>query len=125
MPPRPSGATINNPDAEFVEIPCGECAHETRHRVLTEVSDRLDDGDMTLWRQFEVVQCQGCLSVSFCEASQFSEDMDVDENGQEFIPTTRKLFPSRVTVHSGSGLEIRHRGPAIADPPRWSWCGNV
>lgn len=96
MPSRPSDATINNPDAELIEISCGECACTTRHRVLTEVRDHIDDGCVTLWRQFQIVQCQGCLTLSFCEASQFSEDMDFDEDGQEFIPTTRKLFPSRV-----------------------------
>ena len=94
---RPQGTTVNNPDTEYVEVSCGECAHATRHKILTEVRDHLDDGDITLWRQFQVVQCQGCLEVSFCEASQFSEDMDVDENGETFIPTTRKLFPNRTT----------------------------
>lgn len=94
---RPCGTTVNNPAADYADLSCGECVHATRHKVLTEVQDKLDDGDITLWRQFQVVQCQGCLTVSFCEASQFSEAIEHDENGETFIPTTRKLFPSRTT----------------------------
>lgn len=93
---RPTEAKVNNPDAEYIEISCGEGVHITRHKVLTEVCDSLDDGEVTLWRQFQVVQCQGCLTPSFCDASQFSEDINVDEDGDESYPTTRKLFPSRV-----------------------------
>ena len=96
----PTEAKITNPDDKYIEISCGECVHATRHKVLTELQDRLDDGNVTLWRQFQVIQCQGCLTVSFCDASQFSEDVDVDEYGQQFIPTKRKLFPSRVAGRS-------------------------
>lgn len=83
----------------YVVIPCGECGRETRHKVLAETKTHWQDDKalVDLWRQNQIVQCQGCLTLSFCEASQFSEDVDYDQNsGEPFLPTTRKLFPNRV-----------------------------
>lgn len=87
------------PDNDFVKIPCGECDRETRHKVLAETKTHWQDpeGYVDLWKQNQIVQCQGCLTISFCEASQFSEDMDYDPHtGQPFLPTTRKYFPNRI-----------------------------
>lgn len=88
------------PEDMLITIPCGECDRETRHKVLTETATHREDagGVVDLWVQHQIVQCQGCLTISFCEASQFSEDMDHDPETEEvFHPTKRKFYPNRIT----------------------------
>jgi hypothetical protein len=87
------------PPDVFVVIACGECDRDTRHKVLAEVRGHWQDDRQVvdLWRQYQIVQCQGCLTISFCEASQFSEDFDHDpDTGETYLPTTTRLFPSRI-----------------------------
>jgi len=87
------------PEAEFDRIQCGSCESVTRHKVLAECKSHYQDdsGQVDFWFDHQIVQCQGCLTVSFCEASRCSEEWDYDpDTGQQFLPATRKLFPNRI-----------------------------
>src|SRR5688500_10060454 len=87
------------PDGDYAALPCGDCDRQTRHQVLAETRARWSDPQdlVDVWKQYQIVQCQGCLTISFCEASQCSEDVDYDMNtGESHLNTTRKFFPSRI-----------------------------
>ena len=91
------------PEASFVRIQCGRCDTDTRHKVLAETDTHWqdDDGQVDVWIQDQIVQCQGCLTVSFCQASKCSEEWEHDPNtGETYLPVTRKLFPNRIAGRS-------------------------
>lgn len=87
------------PDSEFSGMPCANCGRETRHKVFAKTKTHWEyaNGMIDVWTEHQIVQCQGCLKVSFCETSACSEDVDIDESGEQYLPTTRKFFPSRTT----------------------------
>jgi hypothetical protein len=82
------------PENELVFLSCLDCDRVTRHQIHAVTKSHWSDGNVDLWNQHQIVQCQGCLTISFCETSQFSENWDVDpETGETYIPTTRKQYP--------------------------------
>lgn len=50
--------------------------------------------------EYQIVQCQGCLAISFCECSSSSEDLDMDPRGDLRPQVTRKFFPNRIAGRS-------------------------
>ena len=88
------------PEEKYIIIPCDECDRDTRHKILALTKTHLQDpgGNVDLWAENQIVQCQKCLTITFSVASQFSEDMDYDpRTGDSYIPTTRKYYPNRIT----------------------------
>jgi hypothetical protein len=91
---------IINPDNKYFVVGCTHCECGTRHKVLTEADGHWQDerGIVDWWAQYQVIQCQGCLTISFCESSRFSEDWDHDpDTGEAFCPTKRVLYPDRAS----------------------------
>ena len=87
-------------ESKFVNIACGSCDRKTRHKVLAETDIHLQDpeGNVDLWEQYQIVQCQGCFTISFSVASQFSENLEYNPHtGEQFIPTERSNFPNHIT----------------------------
>ena len=51
------------------------------------------------WENYQVVQCQGCDSISFRESHANSEDLiEDDETGASFPNETVSIYPSRLAV---------------------------
>lgn len=87
------------PADSYETIPCGECDRETRHKVLARTGSHWGEanGLVDIWRFYKIVQCQGCMTTSFSEEYQCSEEMDYDpDTGEPYLPTTRKIYPSRI-----------------------------
>jgi hypothetical protein len=96
----PKNQTTTTPDAQFVGASCGACNRETRHKVLADTSTHwaYDDDQVDVWVRHQIIQCQGCLTVSFRESSKCSEEFEYDERtGGMYLPETVKLFPSRIS----------------------------
>ena len=51
------------------------------------------DSEVDNWIDYQIIQCQGCLFVSFCEESLCSADIMY---GEENPATERRLFPNRI-----------------------------
>ncbi len=84
---------------DYSQAPCGECDRETRHRILARTDTHWQSADLHIstWMEYKIIQCQGCLTISFCEISRCTEDADYDVDGNGyFIPNT-KYFPNRIT----------------------------
>lgn len=94
----PTKQLTEMPEAKFIGIPCQVCNRETRHKVLSETS--LDwsfaDGLVDVWTTHEILQCQGCLNISYAETSACSEDIDYSEDGEPYLPKKKKYFPNRI-----------------------------
>lgn len=88
--------TLNKRNGGTVVIVCGECSRPTVHEILTDVAsdDETPGGDIQVWESYLIVQCRGCLTLSFCKEARCSEDWD-PENDNELL-LRRDLFPGRI-----------------------------
>ena len=89
------------------DLPCQKCAGRTTHKALVTVDVRGSEGDdphSFEWAiDHQIVQCQGCKSVSFRSAGTGSDDYwQVDEGGYEYA-ISEKLFPPRIEGRKGLG----------------------
>lgn len=87
------------PSDKYKPIPCAQCRSTTRHKVVAQVNTHYQDssGMIDWWADNQIVQCQGCLGITFCETSQFSEDVEYDyETGKAYLPEKNKYYPSRI-----------------------------
>ncbi len=93
-------ATVKIGDAKGKEVwtACGSCGKETAHKVLAKIDehDQSADGSIDVWIDYNIVQCQGCKTVSFCQQSACSEDVEFDYEGKPEFVVTQKLYPGRV-----------------------------
>lgn len=84
-----------------VTAPCSTCGRPTRHVAIKaiEYSSEYRDGDFTIdaWDNYQIIECQGCQTISFRHLHQDSEDLEPAEDGDGLVPSDSiKLYPSRV-----------------------------
>lgn len=86
----------NETKDKIVSVQCIECKRTTRHRVIVSIDksgSEYDDGEEWSidWSdRHQVIECQGCETVSFRHLSWFSEAEDYDCDG-----TTERIYPLR------------------------------
>jgi len=86
----------NETKGKIVSIHCIECKRPTRHLVTVSLDKNGSDGDeeegwSVDWSdRYQVIECQGCETVSFRHLSWFSEAQDYDDDG-----TTERIYPLR------------------------------
>jgi hypothetical protein len=90
----------NESKGQELKLPCTECATRTHHIVLQSVDvsgeEDLDDDRWYGWYEiYQIVQCQGCKSITFRRAYANSEDHVVDEYDSE-PKMLEYLYPNRV-----------------------------
>lgn len=79
----------------FVKVACDDCNRENKHLILQAV--RLDGSELIdrqfsvdWFNEYQIIQCQGCETISFRVYSWCSECVDHDSNG-----TSETLYPKR------------------------------
>ena len=91
-----SSVVENGTKDKILSIHCIECKRATRHRVtvsLDKTGSEFDEhqGWSVDWSdRYQVIECQGCETVSFRHQSWFSEAQDFDDDG-----TTERIYPLR------------------------------
>ena len=86
----------NETKGKIVSIHCIECKRQTRHLVTVSIDKKgsesdEDEGWSVDWSdRYQVIECQGCETVSFRHLSWFSEAQDYDDDG-----TTERVYPLR------------------------------
>lgn len=90
---------VEEPEGKEIRLPCPSCANVTFHRVVVSarLSEwyRLEGYHQTSW--YQVVQCQGCRTLSFRKVTSDNDSFFYDEMKGEHIPVEREsLFPPRV-----------------------------
>lgn len=92
---------LNQSQGKKLFVACPECKRLTNHLVL--VSADLNGSD-TGWDSYEIfwssinqiIQCQGCNSLSFRKANQNSEDHPIQIGPNEWVEDIyEQLFPNR------------------------------
>lgn len=73
----------------------GSCKNVTNHIVLAEYKTSGDayNGAIQWWSTYQIIQCQGCETISFRESSSCSEDFDPSTGKMEETVT---LYPDRL-----------------------------
>ncbi len=93
---------INKLHGEECRVSCGNCSTETRHKVLQSVDVSVRENFRGEFHygadnSYQIVQCQGCDSISFRKTHMNSEDYYHDlETGEQFFETAIDVYPSRV-----------------------------
>ena len=89
--------TIENATkGSIVSVHCIECKRATRHLVAVSVdktgseSNKHEGWSIDWSNRYQVIECQGCETVSFRHQSWFSEAQDFDDDG-----TTERIYPLR------------------------------
>jgi hypothetical protein len=101
----------NRTKGDRPKVHCTKCNSETRHIVLQSVdetgSEQLDpyDAHCTIdWsNSYQIIQCQGCETISFRHLNWFSEAQDFDCDG-----TSEKLYPhtAKITLQCKDFLNV-------------------
>lgn len=90
---------INKSQNQKLSVACRDCKRSTNHLVLASTdltgSDDLGEGHVIDWNShYQILQCQGCDSISFRKASHTSEDyIQIGPNEYE-IDVFEELFPN-------------------------------
>ncbi len=98
-----------------IDISCIKCAGKTSHKVVSSYDLRgsYEEADHSFhWAtDHQIVQCQGCKTVSFRKASSNSEDwVQTSYDGDGEYVVEESVYPSRVEGIKGLG-EDRHYLP--------------
>lgn len=85
----------NKTKGKSLKIQCSECNRKTRHLILQSIdtsgSELVDQQYSVDWADhYQIVQCQGCETISFRHLNWFSEYQDFDWDG-----STERLYPKR------------------------------
>ncbi|WP_174876054.1 DUF4145 domain-containing protein [Vogesella oryzae] len=89
-------ATENGTKGKIVSVHCIECKRSTRHLVTVSLdktgseSNEREGWSVDWSDRYQVIECQGCETVSFRHQSWFSEAQDFDDDG-----TTERVYPLR------------------------------
>jgi hypothetical protein len=76
---------FNKTKDTILKILCPECKHDTRHKVLQSVETKgqveHNDDFWVDWESiYQILECQGCSTISFRRKSSNSEDRDIFED---------------------------------------------
>lgn len=78
------------------EVVCVKCAGKTSHKILASVDENGSEGDFDWHSGHQIIQCQGCKSLSYRIVSSNSEEYFYDEHGDCHHIETEKLYPPRL-----------------------------
>ncbi len=110
--PREIKYLLNKTQGEEHNLPCVKCTGKTAHKVLASMDIRGSEGDGEYsfdWStDYQIVQCQGCKTISFRKASSNSEDYYPISHDEYEYAVSENLYPSRIDGVKGLGDETHY-----------------
>ena len=98
----------NNTNGHEVNLPCTTCSGKPTHKVVASFQERGVDHLFDWTVDYQIVQCQGCKSVSFRQASTDSESyFQIAEDEWEH-DIVEKIYPSRLIDRKGLGEDTNY-----------------
>lgn len=96
---------VNESQNNEYALPCISCARSTAHKVIVSLEESGSNELIEWLSHFQIVQCQGCRTITFRSESGTSEDyIQVDEDEWEYACDER-LYPPRSAGRRGLGDE--------------------
>jgi hypothetical protein len=80
------------------QLPCAACNAQTYHLVAKSVDIEMGLLSVNSYEHFQIIQCQGCRSFSFCKVSKIT-DFEGAKGLRPTLKTRRDLYPPRVPGH--------------------------
>jgi hypothetical protein len=103
---------INKTQGREEKLPCAECDGKTHHKVLLSVDEIVEEGhgDFHIsWdTHYQIVQCQGCKTISFRRVMSNSEEFEQIGPDEYRYIVYEDLYPSRVEGRKGLEDEIQY-----------------
>jgi hypothetical protein len=95
---------LNKTVGKEYDLPCQLCDHETTHKVLASAQTLESTEDITVFEEFQLVQCLGCKRISFRSNWQSDDDVshiptkreDGSQDYEVIYDDHEELFPSRI-----------------------------
>jgi hypothetical protein len=102
---------INETQGEEEKLPCAKCDGKTYHKVLLSFDQTGEDehevGYIFYWHMhYQIIQCQGCKTISFRQWSSNSEDFEQGDDGGYVPSIDEELYPSRVEGRKGLNEDV-------------------
>lgn len=109
---------VHTEGMEPLLLPCASCVSgKKQHRVLARVTEDGSEGDSNHsfdWHcKFDLVQCGGCLRVSYRIVTSDSEDYDYDDDNKMSYNEHETLYPPRVEGRQSLGSDVWFLPPQI------------
>lgn len=96
---------INRTQGEGEQVPCSKCNGKTYHEVMLSIDkegeERGDDFDYYWNSHYQIIQCQGCKTISFRKTSSNSEDFEQINEYEDQIRVYENIYPPRIEGRSG------------------------
>jgi hypothetical protein len=101
MTERSQSVKLNEQQDREIDLPCSECSGKTCHKILVSADLHGSEGDgqwsVDWLERNQIVQCQGCKTISFRRESSNSEDWEeIDDRGTISYNKIEALFPPRL-----------------------------
>jgi len=91
-----SNANKNKIDTR--KLTCRNCDRDTFHKILRSVHSCEDYGDISVWEDYEIVECKGCKELSFHKSTANSDDWDENPVTHEISITPKsEVYPNRLS----------------------------
>jgi len=88
---------LDKSSGQEYKLPCKNCDGETYHKVLYSVNKNYGNDDVSVWQDYEIIECQGCREISFRTNYVCSEDVFYHpETGEEIPIENIELYPNRI-----------------------------
>lgn len=86
----------NKSISKIIDVPCTECKRATKHRVLTSIDLQEELHEVNYYTNYQIVQCQGCESISFRVLSVNTDNYFYDDVYDTMgLNETIVLYPDR------------------------------
>jgi hypothetical protein len=103
---------INATQGKEEKVPCSKCDGKTFHKVVLSVdhSGEEHDGDFVFYwdAHYQIIQCQGCKTISFRKTSSNSEDYEPISYDEYEHVVYEDLYPSRIEGRKGLEKEAHY-----------------
>jgi hypothetical protein len=103
----------NATQGKEVQLPCSKCDGKTYHLVRSSLDisgkeSHISGGAFWWESHYQIIQCQGCKTISFRMCSTNSEDFEPDDEGHFVEVVSENLYPSRVEGRKGLDEGVWH-----------------
>ncbi len=99
---------------KFFEAACSNCEDKVTHQILEAIDTIWIEGDSSGWESYQIIQCQGCKTLSFCKESQLAEFKDIKpDTGETFYPRFWDFYPDKGDAKNS--LTLSHKLPVIVE----------
>lgn len=75
---------------------CRSCKQDTNQDVLFTKKEHSNDDDYWWIQEYMITQCCGCDTISHCDAITEEGNIELDENGNEYIPPVYNVIPDPI-----------------------------